>query len=74
MHISAVHVPYTIYSLYVSEGTPPQQRHGNTAVESVVSPSQSICRGGHKDLGYLTAKSNEKKVRGNRFVLQFLRL
>ena len=33
------------------------QRHGNTAVESVVSPSQIICRGGHTHLGYLTAKS-----------------
>ena len=41
--------------------TLPLERHGNAAVESVVSPSQIICRGGHTHLGYLTAKSRKER-------------
>ena len=52
-------VPCTLYHYHYT--TLPSQRHGNPAVESVVSPSQIICRGGHTHLGYVTAKSCKER-------------
>ena len=49
------------------------QRHGNTAVESVVSPSQIICRGGHTHLGYVTAKSCKERRKRRMSSIYFLK-